>query len=218
MLFAKQKLSHRPVVLESTFLIHPNGDFESAPNISVSQLFHFRAHTHPVSIKNHPTPPIHPTRMCRGKNPMRAPRRSLPRMKKLTPVRRAEKENATSVVAMTTWGLSSPTISVISLVRMWKNGYQGDNRESLLCENGRGSKTTYHYLDHHAAVSTCETTTTECVHKLRDDCPNVTRSGHQDRIRPKVKGREYARDEEKGHAHGTEANENCPCREQDHAI
>ena len=78
--------------------------------------------THPVSIKNHPTPPIHPTRMCRGKNPMIAPRRNLPRMKKVTPVRREEKANATRVVAITAWGLSSPTISVISLVRMLKNG------------------------------------------------------------------------------------------------
>jgi len=125
---AKEKLGHIPIVLESTFLLHPNGDFESTPVISLSVRFTL-AHTHPVSIKNHPTPPIHPTRMCRGKNPMMAPRRNLPRTKKLTPVRRADKENATSVVAMTAWGLSSPTISVISLVRMLKNGYREQTTE-----------------------------------------------------------------------------------------
>ena len=122
MLVAKQKLGHIPIVLESTFLIHPNRDFESArPLASCIYLVSYRR-THPVSIKNHPTPPIHPTRMCRGKNPMIAPRRNLPRMKKVAPVRREEKANATSVVAMTALGLSSPTISVISLVRILKNG------------------------------------------------------------------------------------------------
>jgi hypothetical protein len=34
MLIAKQKLGHIPIVLESPFLIQPNGDFESAPPLA----------------------------------------------------------------------------------------------------------------------------------------------------------------------------------------
>jgi hypothetical protein len=71
------------------------------PVIGLFHLSRFGERAHPVSIKNHPMPPIHPTRMCRGKNPMMAPRRNLPRTKKVMPVRRVEKENAASVVAIT---------------------------------------------------------------------------------------------------------------------
>ena len=35
MLVGKQTLGHIPIVLESTLLIHPNGDFETAPVMSV---------------------------------------------------------------------------------------------------------------------------------------------------------------------------------------
>src|SRR5258706_14697928 len=55
MLVTKQTLGNIPIVLESTFLIHPNRNFESArPLASRIYLVSFRflsAHTHPVSIK-----------------------------------------------------------------------------------------------------------------------------------------------------------------------
>lgn len=136
----------------------------------------FGALAHPVSIKNHPIPPIHPTRMCRGKNPIRAPRRNLPRMKKITPVRREEKENATRVVAITAWGLFSPIILVMSLARMLKNGWSNQGSFSARM----AGKTTYYYLYHHPADSTCETATAEREHELGDDSPKMARSSGQE--------------------------------------
>ena len=53
LLVAKQTLGHVPIVLESTFLIHPNGDFESAPVISVSQDVSFWR-THSPSLDQEP--------------------------------------------------------------------------------------------------------------------------------------------------------------------
>jgi len=39
----------------------------------------------PVIMRNTPTPPIQPTRMCRGKKPMREPSRKKPRTKNVKP-------------------------------------------------------------------------------------------------------------------------------------
>jgi len=40
---------------------------------------------YPVSMRKTPTPPIHPTRMCLGKNPIRFPSLKEPRRKKVVP-------------------------------------------------------------------------------------------------------------------------------------
>lgn len=48
------------------------------------------AYSYPVSIKKAPTPPIHPTRICLGKNPTRAPNLSAPSKKNVRPIQDIE--------------------------------------------------------------------------------------------------------------------------------
>jgi len=83
----------------------------------------------PVMIRNTPTPPMQPTRMCRGKKPMSEPSRKKPRRKNVRPmklcetvsglphphldryvipVRILENANATNVVATISPCLSPP--------------------------------------------------------------------------------------------------------------
>ena len=181
--------------------------------------FRFGASTHPVSIKNHPIPPIHPTRMCRGKNPMMAPRRSFPRMKKVTPVRRDENENATSVVAMTAWGLFSPTILMISIARMLKNGCQGArNRASFFCKNGsegrdRGRRTTI------SIIILPIPPEKPLPPNVNTSCEVIVLGCHGSRSEKiQRKGGKYTRNEEEGYTHRTKAIENSHGGEQDHAI
>ena len=78
--------------------------------------------TDPVMIRKTPTPPIHPMRMCRGKNPIRTPSRKAPRRKNARPVRIDEKAKAARVVAMTSCGRSSPISLANDVAIIWKNG------------------------------------------------------------------------------------------------
>jgi hypothetical protein len=62
----------------------------------------------PVMSKKTPTPPMHPTRMCRGKNPMRRPSLRCPRSRNARPVRSEESAYAASVVATISASLFLP--------------------------------------------------------------------------------------------------------------
>ena len=77
--------------------------------------------------------------MCRGKKPMREPRRRAPNRKNVNPVKMDENEKATTVVAMIAWGLSSPISAAMVFARMWKNGYMSCRKKEQ-SEKGRQNK------------------------------------------------------------------------------
>jgi hypothetical protein len=60
----------------------------------------------PVCRRKKPTPPMHPIRICLGKNPMRDPSLQVPIKKNTNPVRTELAENDRIVVAITDLGLS----------------------------------------------------------------------------------------------------------------
>lgn len=69
-------------------------------------------------MRKTPTPPMHPTRICRGKKPIMTPRRRYPSRKNVIPVRIEDKANA-AIVVDTIWAVfSSPSSLVISAARM----------------------------------------------------------------------------------------------------
>jgi hypothetical protein len=69
--------------------------------------------SNPVAIKNHPTPPTQPMRICLGMNPTIYPNPEQPIMKNTMPVKMELSAYEVTVVAMTAFGFSSPTIAVI---------------------------------------------------------------------------------------------------------
>lgn len=88
----KEKMEGLQCVLETTFFVHPSRDFKPKHVGCVNDRPDapcLLSHAYPVSMRNHPysnrqltshpsvgaltTPPIQPTRMCRGKKPIRAP-------------------------------------------------------------------------------------------------------------------------------------------------
>jgi len=130
------------VISEPALFVHSGRHLEAICEIRGKYREHVmsKSFAYPVSIRNQPflnrinlcmlrrwrnihtTPPMHPTRICRGKKPINDPRRNFPRVKNAVPVRIAEKENAARVVAMTAFGSSSPIMSTICDDIMLKNG------------------------------------------------------------------------------------------------
>lgn len=70
--------------------------------------------------KNAPTPPIHPTKICLGKNSLKEPNLRAPRAKKVRPMRKEERAKATIVVA--TMSLSGEIEVLMMETITWKKG------------------------------------------------------------------------------------------------
>ncbi len=69
------------VILESFFLKTAR-DFQATrcrENQSRGLCLQVKGQSYPVSIKNTPIPPMQPTRICRGKYPIKVPKRKAPR-------------------------------------------------------------------------------------------------------------------------------------------
>jgi hypothetical protein len=79
----KDKLERRPGHGE---VVLRDAQRNRQPATESVEIFQKLMKTDPVSMRNAPTPPIHPTKICRGKNPMRRPSLRKPRRKKDSPV------------------------------------------------------------------------------------------------------------------------------------